>query len=851
MRIVLDLQAMQPESRFRGIGRYSLSLAQAMARQTGPHELYVALNGLFPGTIEPLRAAFEGLIAAQNIVVWQTPGPVRGFDPANAWRHRAGELVRESFLASLRPDVVHVTSLFEGWFEDAVTSVGLCQVPAAVTLYDLIPLVHEDVYLPDARMRAWYHSKLSALKKASLLLAISEHTRREGIELLGLPAAASVNISAAADPMFRPPEHPDEVAHVPRDHGLQRPFVMYAPGGFDPRKNVDGLIHAYARLPESLRREHQIAIVSKIDAEAQERLRAVARAAGLASDELVLTGYVADAELVALYGLCSLFVHPSLHEGFGLPALEAMSCGAAVIGANATSLPEVIGREDALFDPRSTEDMAARMHKALSDTHFHAALRAHARAQAKKFSWQASARRALEAFERLHAERQEAGRRPVALPAADRLRRLADAVAQVTTSAVPSTSDWLRLAAAISENDPPGERTRQLLVDVSILARGDTRSGIQRVVRAVLQELMRNPPPGYDVQPVYCDEYSVFRYARRLATGFTHAAASGVLEDDPLETLPGDTFLGLDLSLVIVPAHLRCFERLRDRGVTLFFVVYDLLPVLRPDFFPPGSDWFSRWVNAIAGAGDGAVCISRAVADALVSWLETAHVERQRQLDIGYFHLGADIAASVPTGGLPEDAESILAETAKRPCLLMVGTIEPRKGHAQTLAAFERLWADGVDVGLVIVGKQGWMVEPLAARARGHAELGTRLLWPEDVSDEMLLKLYDSAAALLAPSEGEGFGLPLVEAAQHGLPIIARDLPAFREVAGEHAFYFSGNTADDLAAAISAWLCLSECGNIPASGDMPWLTWAQSTAQLLDVILNGRWYTHWPGSPEK
>jgi glycosyltransferase involved in cell wall biosynthesis len=337
----------------------------------------------------------------------------------------------------------------------------------------------------------------------------------------------------------------------------------------------------------------------------------------------------------------------------------------------------------------------------------------------------------------------------------------------------------------------------------------------------------------------------VFRYARRLAAEFTQADASSVPEDDPLETLPGDTFLGLDLSGWIVHAHLPYFERMRDRGVALYFVVYDLLPILRPDAFPTGSDWFPRWLEAVTSVGDGTICISRAVADELVGWLETAPVERQRRLDIGHFHLGADIPASAPTGGVPPDAESILAAMAKRPYLLMVGTLEPRKGHAQTLAAFERLWADGVDVGLVIVGTQGWMVEPLAERLRGHAELGTRLLWPDDVSDEMLLRLYGSAAALLAASEGEGFGLPLVEAAQHGLPIIARDLPVFREVAGEHAFYFDGRSADNLAAAISAWLALRESGEAPSSEQMPWLTWAQSTAQLMDVILNGHWYSHW------
>ena len=95
---------------------------------------------------------------------------------------------------------------------------------------------------------------------------------------------------------------------------------------------------------------------------------------GMSRDELVLTGYVPDEDLVALYNLCALFVFPSWHEGFGLPALEAMRCGAPVIAANSSSLPEVVGWEDALFAPRSDDAMADKMTRALTDSSFRAEL---------------------------------------------------------------------------------------------------------------------------------------------------------------------------------------------------------------------------------------------------------------------------------------------------------------------------------------------------------------------------------------------------------------------------------------------------------------------------------------------
>ena len=108
----------------------------------------------------------------------------------------------------------------------------------------------------------------------------------------------------------------------------------------------------------------------------------------------------------------------------------------------------------------------------------------------------------------------------------------------------------------------------------------------------------------------------------------------------------------------------------------------------------------------------------------------------------------------------------------------------------------------------------------------------------------MLDHIYRSARALLAASEGEGFGLPLIEAAQYGLPIIARDIPIFREVAGEHAYYFRGKDPGDLADALRTWLSLGDAA--PASQSLPRLTWHQSSRQLLDVVLRDRWYGSWP-----
>ena len=402
MRILIDLQACQTTgSRHRGIGRYSMALAKAMAKNAGGHDLRVMLNGAFEETITPIRQAFTDLIPDEHIYLWQTPGPAAELALENTWRRRSGELVWEQAMAELRPDYVHVTSLFEGSIDDAISSVGRSGVhlPTAVTLYDLIPYVYADKYLEYKPQRQWYLRKLQALKAADLSLAISESSRQEGINWLHLPPERVVNISTAVDGHFRPTQYSEQERTVFRHkYQLSRPFVMYT-GGIDQRKNLEALIRAYASLPIELRRLHQLAIVCSAQQLDMDRLKLIARQAGLAEDELVLTGFVPEDDLLALYNLCRLFVFPSWHEGFGLPALEAMSCGVPVISANTSSLPEVMGRAEAMFDPRNEREITAKIAMVLSDEGFLQRLQVDGLEQAKKFSWDVSAKRAIAAIE--------------------------------------------------------------------------------------------------------------------------------------------------------------------------------------------------------------------------------------------------------------------------------------------------------------------------------------------------------------------------------------------------------------------------------------------------------------------
>ena len=1174
MRLVVDLQGAQSGSSTRGIGRYSLSLTRGLARLRGEHEVIVVLSSLFPDTIELLRRSLEEVLPPEAIQIMHLAGPVHGADPHCDARREAAELMREQFLASLNPDFVLITSLFEGLGDDVVSSIGrfTTRIPTAVVLYDLIPLINSGIYLQNAVLAKWYERKLAHLRNADLLLAISQSSRQEAIEWLGAGQEEAVNISTAAEDHFTPaPVSAKCRAALAKTYGLVRPFVMYT-GGIDHRKNIEGLIEAYAMLPPALRRAHQLAIVCSIQPADRDRLNALAAEFGLGDDELVLTGYIPEDDLLACYRACQMFIFPSWHEGFGLPALEAMQCGRAVIVSDRSSLPEVVGTSEALFDPYDIGEISRAIRAVLTDGELRTRLEKHGLKQAKRFSWPLTAQAAWDAIVTAHERRaanppsrtkptrkprlayisplppeasgisdysaellpelarhyhidvivnqdgvsdtaiiannpvrsvdwfrqhanafdrilyhfgnshfhshmfdlirdypgvvvlhdfflsgivahrdvndenpggwaralfethgwpavvhrfkaadmadviwaypcnmdvlqnalgmivhsdfsrqlglkyygagvgddwalipllrqpanglnrttvrkklgigpddfivcsfgmlastklsdrllsawidsplagdpqchlvfvgdnpgaygQDMERRVrsgrsvgrieitgwadhatfrhwlaaagggvrlrtlsrgetsaavldcmnVGLPTivnangsmaeldpdavwmmpddfsdddliealtvlhtdADRRRTMGDcarmriasnnnprrcavdyvdaietayAHAEIGQAGLEKglaefgdsldEGDWRNLIQAMGRNAPPPLRRKRLLVDISELAQHDYSLDRQYVVRSILKHWLLNPPANYIVEPVYAvPNEPGYRYARQF-TSRTLDIWPFWCEDEAVEPVAGDIFVGLDLQPAIVPQQRPLLQEWRRMGVKVCFIIYDLLPAIAPEYFFPGARPSHHTWLATISEFDGVVCISRAVADEYREWLDHYGPDRITPLEIDWFHLGCDPEMG-PTGSdaLPAEAEALLARLRGAPSFLSVATVEPRKGFRQTLDAMEMLWAKGLDANFVIVGKPGWMMDDFIARLQTHPEQGKRLFWLQGINDDYLFAVYGACHYLIAASQGEGFGLPLIEAARYDLPVLATPQP--------------------------------------------------------------------------
>lgn len=326
---------------------------------------------------------------------------------------------------------------------------------------------------------------------------------------------------------------------------------------------------------------------------------------------------------------------------------------------------------------------------------------------------------------------------------------------------------------------------KQLLVDVSVIIQEDAHTGIQRVVRALLLQLFANPPSGYEILPVFCSCKHGYRYAD---SAFVHKFTSNAHKLPTGDVVVGnkDIFFGLDLAAHLLPLHENQLLNWKQQGIKIHILVYDMLPHLHPKWFTPRSvKNFRRLLQTISVYSNQLICISKSVKDELREWLisEGFSTHSPRIVTIP---MGSDIALSLPSSGIDAEATELIEHLKSQKFILMVGTIEPRKGYVDALDAMETLWDKGDEVLLVIVGKPGWKTLKLQERLLTHKEAGKKLFWLKNISDQTLQKLYEMAKGVLVTSHGEGFGLPIVEAIHYGKSLLVRDIPVFREITDKY-----------------------------------------------------------------
>ena len=1233
-RIVVDLQASQATGYYqRGIGNYSLGLFSQLAKICAPAELFALFSDALPHQISHPAIDHRRRLDLHLDTDWQAPGDFEGGNLDSI-----ASIAYSAKYQSVKPDILHVSHNFLDCRDRVALPVAVN--PAAgqllsATLYDLIPLRFSDHYLADETARRRYLFQLQQLRRYDLLFAISESTRRDAIDLLGIEGSRIVTIHGGVDQHFCGPVDRLKARHaVDASYAIRQKLLVYT-GGDDFRKNIGGLINALATLSVSLRAITTLAIVGNISAASQKAYFSLAKRAGLNADDVLFTGYVDDLTLVNFYQACDAFVFPSLYEGLGLPVLEAMNCGAPVIGGNNSSIKELINFDDALFDADSSTAMGSSIEQVLSNRAFADQLRAVSKKQAPLFTWERSANLVNESYnESLNANRGlgvslamsnwqprkrlamltplppsqsgiadysadflpflsrhfeidiylfghrtddqqisasfrifDASTFALAAPAYDAIlyeignsdfhthmldlilkfpgivtlhdaymsgilahmefslnqpfryqaellyshgptarqtiapttdnrelvaqgidrlpitKRIldnalgvishssfnlqvarehypqgwlapyrtiaqlmfcrsvdADSVsklraeldlpdnafiiasfghvvwtkcgdqllqafldspklqsanayllfvgklsnddfgsklskqikkstahkrirvtgfvsgddyqkylsvanvsiqlrsssrggtprsvldcmahglpvilnnyasfkdypaktvikipAEVNTDEIRAKLEHLydnpqvlaefakqgyqyikaqhdpaRCAAAytaaihefsardrvlnqagLEEAFAPYPRTldnneliastlehsaaktfsrRNIFIDVSHIAQTDHKTGIQRIVREITAALYKTDYPG--IEPIaveLIDGQLVPAHSWLVEHQLLTSYERELNNQNAIEFAVGDLLLMLDSSWERYDEFYPIFERARAMRVPIVNVIYDLLPIRIPECFVEGGPaWFENWFSKAIEQCDAFLCISAATGHDVLRYLAEREVEAPPK--VSHWHHGSDM----PTKVFGTNSEVLPSPLEAQEYLIMVGTIEPRKLHALALDAMELLWQQGSKLKLCIAGKPGWMVEEFVESVRSHPRLNKQLIFAEAPSDTALAQLYTEAAGLLLLSKGEGLGLPLIEAASYGIPILCSDIPSFRELAQQHATYTHAETTKSLANDIKDWHGRLKQSELPDSALIRVNTCSESAEALLEALL--------------
>lgn len=389
MRIGVDMLGVQsPHHGHRGIGRYGINLVSSLLAREDGHEFVFYVH----------EALASQRIPAAKVATIRVIGQSSESDGGTVTQ-RMDRLVRNN---PDNLDLFLVLSPFEPWDNYCPPAPPLNGLKMAAVVYDLIPFLFpaENVYDP-ILMR--YYRSLEMLRGYDLLLAISDATRQDILTSLNVPEQRVVSIGAGCDRKFFVPDPsptlPAKSAAILQELGITRPYVLNV-GGLVDRKNTRGLIDAFGRLAPELQRQYQLVLTFSSGEWEIAEVREYAKERGL-EEPFIWTNEVSDETLRILYQRCAAFVLPSLYEGFGLPLLEAMQCGAPVIAGNNSSQIEVVGDAGLLANVSDASDIAAKLERILANPEFAQTLRERASVQSRQFSWDLTAERTAKAVEGL------------------------------------------------------------------------------------------------------------------------------------------------------------------------------------------------------------------------------------------------------------------------------------------------------------------------------------------------------------------------------------------------------------------------------------------------------------------
>lgn len=267
--------------------------------------------------------------------------------------------------------------------------------PTIVTIHDLIPYIMPET-VGKGYLERFLRDMPNIISNSTAILTVSEYSKNDILKFFSFYPADKIFVTPlAANHHFKPLDSSICKSYIKNNFGIDDPYILYI-GGFSSRKNAFGLIKAFNSIYKDLKKPYKLLLGGSLKDEG-EKLRTFVNKNNL-SDKVIFTGYVKDCDLPILYSGCDAFVYPSFYEGFGLPPLEAMSCKAAVITSNLSSIPEVTGDSAVLINPYNNYELESALEKVLNNDDLRNSLKEKGYNQSLNFSWKKTAQKTLDAY---------------------------------------------------------------------------------------------------------------------------------------------------------------------------------------------------------------------------------------------------------------------------------------------------------------------------------------------------------------------------------------------------------------------------------------------------------------------
>ena len=369
-----------------GSGQYLKYLLPALLN--ADDSLEITLISPKPFDSVPDTQAVSEMLPDQRLRfhVAKTPLPNQNSNLAKVWFE---QITFPRSCKRLGVDVAHVP-----YFGSSLSP----SVPTVVTVHDLIPMVLPE-YRGDWRVRLYTSLVAAAASQAKIILADSKASKRDILRKLGVPDEQVRVVYLAPAPHYQPAKSWDQIVNIKKKYNLPEEFVLYL-GGYDVRKNVSALLHAFTWVSSTLKDAYPLVLAGelpKTDTAFFPNPLRIARELEI-EKYLVTPGWIAEEDKPLLYSAATVFVYPSRYEGFGLPVLEAMACGTPVVTTNAASIPELAGPAAFQLDPSDTKHIAAPILRLCTEETSNDEMAERGFEQVEKFSWEKTAVQTLQAY---------------------------------------------------------------------------------------------------------------------------------------------------------------------------------------------------------------------------------------------------------------------------------------------------------------------------------------------------------------------------------------------------------------------------------------------------------------------